>query len=213
MVCVSARSCCFQFTHLLLSMIVMEKNEGSNLVVGRRWLGIIWFQKGLNKRVDSIEPWSEEVGGCHRGAIFLTMVWQRGYYPSGYFINLCRFKFSTYWFQIAFTLTGSASINRHFEEEIYWYINCQQTSMQSNGGETEAHFPIHIEGNDSEQYEPFGIEKKPGRSINGDDRESFHSDNLNSLQLDANNPLSTANVLKTLFFVLVWYIFSLLLTL
>lgn len=85
--------------------------------------------------------------------------------------------------------------------------------MQSNDKETEAHFPIHIEGNGSEQYEPFSIENKPGRNINGDDCESFHSENYNSLQLDAKNPLSTANVLKTLFFVLVWYTFSLLLTL
>ncbi|CAK9308713.1 unnamed protein product [Citrullus colocynthis] len=85
--------------------------------------------------------------------------------------------------------------------------------MQSNGGETVAHFPIHVDGVGSEKYEPLSIEDKHGRNFNGNDCEPFHSDNYNSLQLDAKNPLSTANVLKTLFFVLVWYTFSLLLTL
>lgn len=85
--------------------------------------------------------------------------------------------------------------------------------MQSNDGETDAHFPIHVDGIGPEEYEPLSIENKLGRNFNGDDCESFHSDNYNSLQLDAKNPLSTANVLKTLFFVLVWYTFSLLLTL
>ncbi|XP_038887955.1 probable sugar phosphate/phosphate translocator At1g06470 [Benincasa hispida] len=85
--------------------------------------------------------------------------------------------------------------------------------MQSNGGETEAHFPIHVDGIGSEKYEPLSIENKLGRHFNGDDREPFHSDHYNSLQLDTKNPLSAANVLKTLFFVLVWYTFSLLLTL
>lgn len=85
--------------------------------------------------------------------------------------------------------------------------------MQSSGGEPVAHFPVHIEENGSEQYEPFNIENKSGMDIEDDDPESFHSDNYNSLQLDAKNPLSTDNVLKTLFFVLVWYTFSLFLTL
>ncbi|XP_022968905.1 probable sugar phosphate/phosphate translocator At1g06470 [Cucurbita maxima] len=85
--------------------------------------------------------------------------------------------------------------------------------MQSNGRETEANFPIHVDGNESEKCEPLSIENKPGRNIDGDDCEPLHSDDYNSLQLDAKNPLSTANVLKTLFFILVWYIFSLLLTL
>lgn len=89
--------------------------------------------------------------------------------------------------------------------------------MQSIGGETEAHFPVHIEGNESEKYEPFSIENEPGGNINGDDCESFHndihSDKYNSPRLDAKNPLSNSHVLKTLFYVLVWYTFSLLLTL
>ncbi|XP_022930853.1 probable sugar phosphate/phosphate translocator At1g06470 [Cucurbita moschata] len=89
--------------------------------------------------------------------------------------------------------------------------------MQSIGGETEAHFPVHVEGNESEKYEPFSIENEPGGNINGDDCESFHndihSDKYNSPRLDAKNPLSNSNVVKTLFYVLVWYTFSLLLTL
>ena len=88
----------------------------------------------------------------------------------------------------------------------------QQMSMHLNGGDSMNDASIHVERSGKEKYEPFDIENESAKKINvADDSISIH--NHKPLPQNLKNPISVADVLKTLFFILVWYTFSLFLTL
>ena len=83
--------------------------------------------------------------------------------------------------------------------------------MLSSGGDSmDEEASIHVEENGKEKYETFNIEQGSGREINDVDGVSVHSHKPLPQSL---NPISVADVLKTLFFILVWYTCSLFLTL
>lgn len=90
-------------------------------------------------------------------------------------------------------------------------------SMHLNGGNTMDHENnIHNRGNEKEKYVPFDIENGSSREIHvlnsGVDGSSY-AGNREMLPPKSKNPVSAADVLKTLFFILVWYTFSTFLTL
>lgn len=76
--------------------------------------------------------------------------------------------------------------------------NQQRLGMDTSG---------NLEGNGDETYVPFDIETR----VKGDLNQS--SCRVSAPMADAKSELSPANVLKTLFFIIVWYTFSLFLTL
>lgn len=70
---------------------------------------------------------------------------------------------------------------------------------------------INVEKNGEEKYEPFGIESGSGREEDvANDSISVH---IHKPLPQNSSPVNAADVLKTLFFILVWYTFSLFLTL
>lgn len=89
----------------------------------------------------------------------------------------------------------------------------QQISTHFKGGDTMDNASIHVEGNGNEKFAPFDIENngtmKETNSVDGSNFMHEHR----PLPPNMKNTVSVANVLKTLFFILVWYTFSLFLTL
>lgn len=76
---------------------------------------------------------------------------------------------------------------------------------------------IHDNGNEKENFVPFDIENFSSKETNSVDCSSngtisFES-HKNLAQKSTKSPVSAADVLKTLFFILVWYTFSTFLTL
>ncbi|KAK7268001.1 hypothetical protein RIF29_20683 [Crotalaria pallida] len=71
---------------------------------------------------------------------------------------------------------------------------------------------IHRRGNGNENYVPFDIENESARRTGGVES-PFSVDGHRSLEKRIADPISIANILKSLFFIIVWYTFSLLLTL
>ncbi|KAK9285472.1 hypothetical protein L1049_024666 [Liquidambar formosana] len=105
--------------------------------------------------------------------------------------------------------------NGFLDREIDQYSKVRQ-SMQLNGGSNMDGVSAHVGGNGNGKYVPFDIENGPEREI------SFSNigvDGSNSMEnheaspSKSQGPFSVANVLKTLFFILVWYTFSTFLTL
>ena len=88
----------------------------------------------------------------------------------------------------------------------------QRRSMQMNFSGTMDEDSSYQSGNGSEKYVPFDIENKSERGTAGLDS-SVPMGGNGSLGKGSQNPVSVANILKTLFFILVWYTFSLFLTL
>lgn len=88
----------------------------------------------------------------------------------------------------------------------------QQKSELMSGAIAMDDETVHRRGNGSEKYVPFDIEDIPERgTVGGDSYISVGSDG--SLDKVSQNAIPAANILKTLFFILVWYTFSLFLTL
>lgn len=86
----------------------------------------------------------------------------------------------------------------------------QKRNMRLNGGDTLDDDSTHVGGTGNEEYLPFDIENSSEGEVHAID--SFmHSHK--ALQPNSKNPISVSNVLKMLFFVLMWYTFSLFLTL
>lgn len=101
---------------------------------------------------------------------------------------------------------------RNLDTRSYQITKVRQMSMLLNGGDSMDDTSIHVERNGKEKYEPFDIENESEKKIDAADGSIFiHSDK--PLPQNLKNPISVADVLKTLFFILVWYIFSLFLTL
>lgn len=101
--------------------------------------------------------------------------------------------------------------HRFLDSQRYHITKFQQVSMHSNGGDSMDDTSVHVEGNDKQNYEPFDIENTSTKEIDVEDISiSSHNHKPVSRIL---NPISVADLLKTLFFILVWYTFSLFLTL
>lgn len=91
------------------------------------------------------------------------------------------------------------------------YHKFKERSMHLNGSNAMDDASIHVGGNENKKYVPFNIENASIRETSGADV-SMSIGNHEALPPDSKDPISVPNVLKTLFFILVWYTFSLFLT-
>uniref|UniRef100_A0A5B6ZEX0 Sugar phosphate transporter domain-containing protein n=1 Tax=Davidia involucrata TaxID=16924 RepID=A0A5B6ZEX0_DAVIN len=109
------------------------------------------------------------------------------------------------------------SENDVLDRERYRYSNFQQRSMQMNGTCNMDGVSTHGVKNGNEKYLPFDIENGSGSELNFSTIgvNGFNSmDNHEALPSNAkSSSISSSDVLKTLFFILVWYTFSTFLTL
>ncbi|KAM1166049.1 hypothetical protein ACFX2J_025138 [Malus domestica] len=102
--------------------------------------------------------------------------------------------------------------NSILDKDRYLSTKSQKRNMHLNGGDTMDDASNQVGGNGNEEYLPFDIENGSAREVQGvDSSNSMH--NHKALPSNSENPITLPNVLKTLFFVLVWYTFSLMLTL
>ncbi|XP_070672730.1 probable sugar phosphate/phosphate translocator At1g06470 isoform X1 [Malus domestica] len=102
--------------------------------------------------------------------------------------------------------------NSILDKDRYLSTKSQKRNMHLNGGDTMDDASNQVGGNGNEEYLPFDIENGSAREVQGvDSCNSMH--NHKALPSNSENPITLPNVLKTLFFVLVWYTFSLMLTL
>ncbi|XP_004303208.1 PREDICTED: probable sugar phosphate/phosphate translocator At1g06470-like [Fragaria vesca subsp. vesca] len=85
-------------------------------------------------------------------------------------------------------------------------------SKRVHSGDTFVSASVQLDGNDDEKLLPFDIEKGSARELQDRDH-STSKDDHKALSSNSKFPISATSVLKTLFFVLVWYICSLFLTL
>lgn len=85
-------------------------------------------------------------------------------------------------------------------------------SKRVHSGDTFVSASVQLDGNDDEKLLPFDIEKGSARELQDIDH-STSKDDHKALSSNSKFPISATSVLKTLFFVLVWYICSLFLTL
>ncbi|KAK7276794.1 hypothetical protein RIF29_17940 [Crotalaria pallida] len=98
------------------------------------------------------------------------------------------------------------------DREKLFHLKLKQRSMHMNGASSMEEDSIHWRGNGNENYVPFDIENESARRTGGVES-PFSVDGHGSLEKRVADPISIANILKTLFFIIVWYTFSLLLTL
>ncbi|GAU27420.1 hypothetical protein TSUD_356550 [Trifolium subterraneum] len=86
-------------------------------------------------------------------------------------------------------------------------------SLSMNGASAMDEESVHRRGNGSEKYVPFDIEDSPEReTVHGGDS-YISGGGVGSLDKSSENIVPVANILKTMFFIFVWYTFSLFLTL
>ncbi|WVY93493.1 hypothetical protein V8G54_032581 [Vigna mungo] len=101
--------------------------------------------------------------------------------------------------------------SKALDRERFFHQKFQQRSMQTNGIGTMDDDFVHRRGNGPEKYASFDIEDKSEGGTNGVD--SYISVDVDeSLDKSSQNPINLANILKTLFLILMWYTFSLFLT-
>ncbi|BAT88958.1 sugar phosphate/phosphate translocator [Vigna angularis] len=101
--------------------------------------------------------------------------------------------------------------SKALDRERFFHQKFQQRSMQTNGIGTMDDDFVHRRGNGPEKYVSFDIEDKSEGGTNGVD--SYISGDVDeSLDKSSQNPINLANILKTLFLILMWYTFSLFLT-
>ncbi|XLR49987.1 hypothetical protein HN51_000664 [Arachis hypogaea] len=101
-----------------------------------------------------------------------------------------------------------------FDRDRRFHLKYQQRrSMQKNfTGTTMDVDSSYQSGNGSGKYVPFDVEDNSERGMTGVDS-SVRTVDTGSFVKGSKDPISAANILKTLFFILVWYTFSLFLTL
>lgn len=88
----------------------------------------------------------------------------------------------------------------------------KERSVPMNGASAMDDDSVYRRGNGSEKYVPFDIEDSPERgTVGGDSYDS--GGGVGSLHKSSENTVPVANILKTMFFIFVWYTFSLFLTL
>ncbi|ESW18404.1 hypothetical protein PHAVU_006G038200 [Phaseolus vulgaris] len=102
--------------------------------------------------------------------------------------------------------------SRALDRERFFHQKFRQRSMQTNGIDTMDDDFVHRRGNGSEKYASFDIEDKSERGTSDVDSYISVGDD-ESLDKSSQNPIHLANILKTLFLILMWYTFSLFLTL
>lgn len=100
---------------------------------------------------------------------------------------------------------------RNLDTRRYHITKFRDISVHSNGRDSMDDNSVHVGRNENEKYEPFDIENVSAKEINVVDI-PISSHNHKPLPRNL-NPISVADVLKTLSFILVWYTFSLFLTL
>ncbi|TKY46834.1 sugar phosphate/phosphate translocator [Spatholobus suberectus] len=101
---------------------------------------------------------------------------------------------------------------RALDRERFFHQKFRLRSMPVNGNGSMDDDSVYRRGNGSEKYVSFDIEDKSERGTNGvDSCISVGGDG--SLGKGSQNPIHVANILKTLFLILMWYTFSLFLTL
>lgn len=88
----------------------------------------------------------------------------------------------------------------------------QERSVPINGASAMDDDSVYRRGNGSDKHVPFEIEERSERGTVGSGSYVLGG-GVGSLDRGSENTVSVANILKTLFFVLVWYTFSLFLTL
>ncbi|OIW13410.1 hypothetical protein TanjilG_19762 [Lupinus angustifolius] len=101
--------------------------------------------------------------------------------------------------------------SRPLDRERLFHLKFQQRTMQMNGTGTMDVDSINRRGNGSQKYVPFDVENKSEMGTTGDPNVYVGGDG--SLGKGSQNPIFVADILKTLFLVLMWYTFSLFLTL
>lgn len=102
--------------------------------------------------------------------------------------------------------------SRHLDRERFFYQKYQQRCLQMNGSGAMDDDSISRINNGSVKYVPFDIENDPERGAIGvDSNISVGVDG--TLGKGSQDTISVANILKTLFFIFMWYTFSLFLTL
>ncbi|KAK7316733.1 hypothetical protein RJT34_00410 [Clitoria ternatea] len=101
--------------------------------------------------------------------------------------------------------------SRPLERERFFHHKFQQRNIHMNGTGMDDD-SVHRRGNGSEKYVSFDIDDKSERGTNGvEPYISVGGDGSGGKA--SQNPIHAANILKTLFFVFMWYTFSLFLTL
>ncbi|XP_027340317.1 probable sugar phosphate/phosphate translocator At1g06470 isoform X1 [Abrus precatorius] len=101
---------------------------------------------------------------------------------------------------------------RPLDRERFFHQKFQQRSVQMNDTSIMDDDSVYRRGNGSEKYVSFDIEDKSESGTFGIDSDNSVSGD-GSLGKGSQNPIHVANILKTLFFILMWYTFSLFLTL
>ncbi|KAL2322596.1 hypothetical protein Fmac_026975 [Flemingia macrophylla] len=101
---------------------------------------------------------------------------------------------------------------RALDRERLFHQKFQHKSMLMNGTGSMDDDSVHRRVNVSEKYVSFDIEDKSERGPNEVDS-YIPVGGDESLEKDIQNPIHVANILKTLFLILMWYTFSLFLTL
>jgi solute carrier family 35 protein C2 len=88
-------------------------------------------------------------------------------------------------------------------------------SLSMNGSSAMDDDTVHRRGNGSEKYVPFDIEDSPERgTVRSGGGDSYVSGGgVGPLHKSSEDTVPVANILKTMFFIFVWYTFSLFLTL
>lgn len=118
-------------------------------------------------------------------------------------------------FQLPLLQQGESE-KRFLDRQDEHFLKFQQQCMQLNGGNTMNGASVHVEGNGKGKYVPFDIENGSGRELNStvSDVGGFNAiGNPEELPPNSRSSLSVPDMLKTLFFILLWYIFSTFLTL
>ncbi|CAJ1964495.1 unnamed protein product [Sphenostylis stenocarpa] len=101
--------------------------------------------------------------------------------------------------------------SRALDRERFFHQKFEQRGMQMNVIGTMDDESVHRRGNGSEKYVTFDIEDMPERGPNG--VASYISVDDESFDKSSQTPIHIVNILKTLFLILMWYTFSLFLTL
>ncbi|XP_062105805.1 probable sugar phosphate/phosphate translocator At1g06470 [Humulus lupulus] len=94
----------------------------------------------------------------------------------------------------------------------YFITEFKPMSIPLSGGDSMDDTSIHVERDRKETYEPFDIENESAKKINVADG-SISCHNPKQQPEITKNLIYAPDILKTLFFILVWYTFSLFLTL
>ncbi|XP_052206339.1 probable sugar phosphate/phosphate translocator At1g06470 isoform X2 [Diospyros lotus] len=118
-------------------------------------------------------------------------------------------------FELSLTREGGLG-EGHLDSERSQYMTFQPKSMKTNGSNSKDGVSAHGMTNGNRRYTSFNIEngsRTEGTFLNIGDNGSDSMNNHGTYQSDSKSYISSIDVLKTIFFILVWYTFSTFLTL